>query len=153
MIEIINLSKKYGNNAILENVSCSLENQRIYALVGVNGIGKSTLLNAVTQPANIDSGKVEVDGINSQKYESKFHFFYVPDSKEMFLNLTGNEYLKCIIQLYSQDAVKSDETLKKLSIAFKLDIREKIEDDPAHLVYIQTVWGVGYKFNGRAGSD
>lgn len=46
MIEIINLSKKYGNNAILENVSCSLENQRIYALVGVNGIGKSTLLNA-----------------------------------------------------------------------------------------------------------
>lgn len=42
MIEIIDLSKKYGNNAILENVSCSLENQRIYALVGVNGIGKST---------------------------------------------------------------------------------------------------------------
>ena len=121
MIEIIDLSKKYGNNAILENVSCSLENQRIYALVGVNGIGKSTLLNAVTQPANLDSGKVEVDGINSQKYESKFHFFYVPDSKEMFLNLTGNEYLKCIIQLYRQDVVKSDETLKKLSIAFKLD--------------------------------
>ena len=97
MIEIIDLSKKYGNNAILENVSCSLENQRIYALVGVNGIGKSTLLNAVTQPANLDSGK------------------------EMFLNLTGNEYLKCIIQLYRQDVVKSDETLKKLSIAFKLD--------------------------------
>ena len=121
MIEIIDLSKKYGNNAILENVSCSLENQRIYALVGVNGIGKSTLLNAVTQPANLDSGKVEVDGINSQKYESKFHFFYVPDSKEMFLNLTGNEYLKCIIQLYRQNAVKAKETLERLSTAFKLE--------------------------------
>ena len=121
MIEIIDLSKKYGNNAILENVSCSLENQRIYALVGVNGIGKSTLLNAVTQPANIDSGKVEIDGINSQKYESKFHFFYVPDSKEMFLNLTGNEYLKCIIQLYRQNAVKAKETLERLSTAFKLE--------------------------------
>lgn len=32
-------------------------------------------------------------------------------------------------------------------------IREKIEDDPAHPFYIQTVWGVGYKFNGRAGSE
>lgn len=32
-------------------------------------------------------------------------------------------------------------------------IREKIEDDPSHPFYIQTVWGVGYKFNGRAGSD
>ena len=31
-------------------------------------------------------------------------------------------------------------------------IREKIEDDPSHPVYIQTVWGVGYKFNERAGS-
>lgn len=121
MIEIIDLSKKYGNNAILQNVSCSLENRRIYALVGVNGIGKSTLLNAVTQPANIDSGKVEIDGIDSQKYTSKFHFFYVPDSKEMFLNLTGYEYLKCIIQLYRQDAAKSDKTLKKLSIVFKLE--------------------------------
>ena len=57
MIEIIDLSKKYGNNAILENVSCSLENQRIYALVGVNGIGKSTLLNAVTQPAKFRQRK------------------------------------------------------------------------------------------------
>lgn len=32
-------------------------------------------------------------------------------------------------------------------------IREKIEDDPGHPIYIQTVWGVGYKFNGSAGSD
>lgn len=32
-------------------------------------------------------------------------------------------------------------------------IREKIEDDPAHPVYIQTVWGVGYKFNGRANAE
>lgn len=32
-------------------------------------------------------------------------------------------------------------------------IREKIEDDPAHPFYILTVWGVGYKFNGRAGSE
>lgn len=33
------------------------------------------------------------------------------------------------------------------------NIREKIEDDPAHPVYIQTVWGVGYKFNEKIGSD
>lgn len=32
-------------------------------------------------------------------------------------------------------------------------IREKLEDDPGHPVYIQTVWGVGYKFNERAGSE
>ena len=121
MIKIADISKKYGNRIILENVSCFLDNQRIYALVGVNGIGKSTLLNAITQPASMDSGKVEIDGIDNREFKSKFQFFYVPDSKEMFLNLTGNEYLKCIIQLYRQNAVKAKETLERLSTAFKLE--------------------------------
>lgn len=121
MIKVTDISKKYGNRIIFENISCSLENQRIYALVGVNGIGKSTLLNAITQPASMDSGKVEIDGIDNREFKSKFQFFYVPDSKEMFLNLTGNEYLKCIIQLYRQNAVKAKETLERLSTAFKLE--------------------------------
>lgn len=121
MIKITDLSKKYGRKTILENVSCLLEDYRIYALVGVNGIGKSTLLNAVTQPAKMDSGKVEIDGIDNRKYESKFRFFYVPDSKEMFLNLTGREYLKCIVHLYHINEVKAEENLKKLSPAFKLE--------------------------------
>ena len=98
MIKVKGISKKYGNRIIFENISCSLDNQRIYALVGVNGIGKSTLLNAITQPASMDSGNVEIDGIDNREFKSKFQFFYVPDSKEMFLNLTGNEYLRCIIQ-------------------------------------------------------
>lgn len=41
--------------------------------------------------------------------------------QEVFLNLTGNEYLKCIIQLYRQNAVKAKETLERLSTAFKLE--------------------------------
>lgn len=60
----------------------------------------------------MDSGKVEIDGIDNRKYESKFRFFYVPDSKEMFLNLTGREYLKCIVQLYHINEVKAEENLK-----------------------------------------
>ena len=56
MIKVKGISKKYGNRIIFENISCSLDNRRIYALVGVNGIGKSTLLNAIAQPASMDSG-------------------------------------------------------------------------------------------------
>ena len=121
MIKVKGISKKYGNRIIFENISCSLDNQRIYALVGINGIGKSTLLNVITQPASMDSGNVQIDGIDNREFKSKFQFFYVPDSKEMFLNLTGNEYLKCIIQLYRQNAVKAKETLERLSAAFKLE--------------------------------
>ena len=50
MIEINNLSKSYGINKIFENESITLTNSCIYALVGVNGIGKSTFLNSIIQP-------------------------------------------------------------------------------------------------------
>lgn len=121
MIEVNNIFKSYGDKTIFEDVSCSLKNHRIYALVGINGIGKSTLLNAITQPFSFDRGKVSIDGINNRLFEVKFHFFYVPDSKEMFLNLTGAEYLKFIIQLYRQDEKIAEEKLKRLSVMFKLD--------------------------------
>ena len=51
MIEINNLSKSYGINKIFENESITLTNSCIYALVGVNGIGKSTFLNSIIQPS------------------------------------------------------------------------------------------------------
>lgn len=122
MIKITDLSKKYGDKTIFEKISFSLDDRRIYALVGINGIGKSTLLNAVTQPFSMDGGKVEIDGIDNQCFAAKFHFFYVPDSKEMFLNLTGDEYLKFITRIYRQDGGKAEEKIKWLSSAFKLEL-------------------------------
>ena len=100
MIQIHELSKSYGSRKIFDRVSCQMESGRIYALVGMNGIGKTTLLRAITQPECMDSGKVLIDHIESSIFESKYRLFYVPDSKEMFLNLTGREYLRFIIQLY-----------------------------------------------------
>ena len=121
MIQINELSKKYNDKIIFENISCSLDNHRIYSLVGVNGIGKSTLLNAITQPYCMDTGIIEIDNIDNRKFESKFHFFYVPDNKDMFLNLTGREYLKFVLKLYRQISKESSEKPQKLSCAFHLE--------------------------------
>ena len=121
MIQVNELSKKYGDKIIFENIFCSLENRHIYGLAGVNGIGKSTLLNAITQPDSIDSGMIKIDEIDNRKFESKFHFFYVPDNKEMFLNLSGREYLKFVAKLYHQTSKAAAEKLQKLSSAFNLE--------------------------------
>lgn len=48
MIQIHELSKSYGGRKIFDRVSCQMENGRIYALVGMNGIGKTTLLQVIT---------------------------------------------------------------------------------------------------------
>lgn len=121
MIQINKLSKKYNDKIIFENIFCSLENRHIYGLVGINGIGKSTLLNAITQPDSIDTGIIKIDGIDNRNFESKFHFFYVPDNKEMFLNLSGREYLKFVAKLYHQPPRAVAEKLQKLSSAFNFE--------------------------------
>ena len=121
MIQIHELSKSYGSRKIFDRVSCQMESGRIYALVGMNGIGKTTLLRAITQPECMDSGKVLIDHIESSIFESKYRLFYVPDSKEMFLNLTGREYLRVIIQLYRQKPEKAEILQRGLMGAFKLD--------------------------------
>ena len=54
MIKITDVSKKYENRIILENIPCFLYNQLIYALVGVTGIDKSTLLKYIPQPGSIE---------------------------------------------------------------------------------------------------
>ena len=121
MIKINGLTKKNGNKTIFENVSGLLKNRNIYALVGINGIGKSTMLNAITQPASMDGGTVEIDGINSKLFRARQNFFYVPDSKEMFLNLTGYEYLRFVTRLYHRKIEEMGEKLQEISTAFKLD--------------------------------
>ena len=102
MIEVENLYKSYGTKEIFKNQSITLDNHCIYALVGVNGIGKSTFLNAITQPYLLDKGVVKIDGIYSSEFRAKYHYAFVPDTKEMFLNLTGKEYLDFVCGLYNQ---------------------------------------------------
>ncbi len=130
MIQIHNLSKKYGDTVIFENICCLLENHHIYGLTGSNGAGKSTLLNAIAQPGSKDHGTVRIDGIDSRIFKSRFHFFYIPDDREMFLNLSGREYLSFIVKIYHQEEKKSNETLRKLSHAFGLEqsLHERIDN-------------------------
>ena len=71
MIQVNELSKKYGDKIIFENIFCSLENRHIYGLAGINGIGKSTLLNAITQPDSIDYGIISTNHKSSRRKTSK----------------------------------------------------------------------------------
>lgn len=121
MIEIKNLNKSYSDNKILENISFTLMDSNIYALVGRNGMGKTTLLNSIVQDCFKDSGEVNIEGISFNQMKAKLQFFYVPDNKEMFLNLTGNEYLKFIAKLYHQNEEQTDVNMKKLAIDFHME--------------------------------
>ena len=138
MIEINNLSKSYGINKIFENESITLTNSCIYALVGVNGIGKSTFLNSIIQPSTLDKGSVKIDDIPSTDFTAKYHYAFVPDTKDMFLNLTGKEYLQFVSELYNQKEkfdellaiyipkLKLENSLEQTISSYSLGMKQKI---------------------------
>ena len=61
MLEIKNLNKSYGENQVLQDVNITIEENKIYGLLGRNGVGKTTLLNIITSQILKDSGRVLLD--------------------------------------------------------------------------------------------
>ena len=91
------------------------------------------------------------------------HREIIRDNKKIELTYTEFEILQLLAknpgrvfskeQIYDMDWNEQYAGDYNIVMSHISHIREKIEDDPSRPVYIQTVWGVGYKFNGRAGSE
>lgn len=67
MINVSNLTKKFGSNLSLDNVSCSFQKNDSIALMGANGAGKTTLIRSILGYYHPDSGEVLVNGLNPIK--------------------------------------------------------------------------------------
>lgn len=95
MIEIKNLSKKYGSHVAVKNVSFKVEDGQILGLLGLNGAGKSTIMNIMTGYISMTTGSVEIDGydILTQPAEAKRHIGYLPELPPLYPDMTVKEYL------------------------------------------------------------
>ena len=84
MIEIKNVSKKYGNKKALDNVSFTVNDGDIFAFIGHNGAGKTTLIKSIVGIHDFDSGDILIDGmsIKDNSLECKKLMAYVPDNPE-----------------------------------------------------------------------
>lgn len=71
MIEIKNLSKKYGNKFVVDNVSFNINKGKITSFIGPNGAGKSTVLSMISRIMNKDNGEIIIDGIPLEKWNDK----------------------------------------------------------------------------------
>jgi ABC-type multidrug transport system, ATPase component len=81
MIKIDNLAFSYGKEPVLKNISMSIEDGKIYGLLGENGVGKTTLLTLLCGLKSVDTGKITTDGHNPYDREPEFleNQFYLPD--------------------------------------------------------------------------
>lgn len=70
LLSLHSATKHFGNQAVLDNVSFSVNQGEIIALVGPSGSGKSTLMNAMMKSVSLDSGEILLDGRNIQTYQN-----------------------------------------------------------------------------------
>lgn len=98
MIEIINVTKNYGNRTAVSNLNINLMPRKIYGLLGPNGAGKTTTLNIITGCLAATDGRVLVNGFDILKdaVKAKQLLGYLPETPPLYSNMTVEEYLKFV---------------------------------------------------------
>ena len=124
MIEIREVTKKYGKFTAVDKLSMTVDKGSVYGLVGYNGAGKTTLLKTVAGIFRADGGSVTVDGVDVfDSADVKRRMFYVPD--DLYFNY--NSSIEKMAKFYAGYYPKfSFETLDKLCGVFKLDKTARI---------------------------
>ncbi len=96
MIEIKNLTKFYGNNAAVKNISFTVKDHEILGFLGPNGAGKSTTMNIISGYLPSTSGTVLISGMDITENPSavKKKIGYLPEIPPVYLDMKVKEYLK-----------------------------------------------------------
>ncbi|MDE7016150.1 MAG: ABC transporter ATP-binding protein, partial [Lachnospiraceae bacterium] len=101
MIKVENLTKKYGEQTAVDNLSFSVEKGQIYGFLGPNGAGKTTTMNIMTGYLAATRGTVTINGydIMEQPEQAKKCIGYLPEIPPLYPDMTVLEYLRFVAEL------------------------------------------------------
>lgn len=118
-IEVQNISKSYGSQKALDNVSFSVKKGEIIGFLGPNGAGKSTLMKILTTYIHADNGKVVVNGydVDEQPKEVKKSVGYLPEHNPLYLEMYVREYLEFNASVYKVSKARIDEVVAITGLA------------------------------------
>ena len=113
LVEIEVATKLYGKLVAFDSVSLRIERAEVYALVGANGAGKSSLMRAVVGLAQLDAGRISICGEDTKKnpLRAKRHIGYLPEELLFYERLTGEEYLRLVAGLKETNAAQVKEEI------------------------------------------
>ena len=128
MIEIKNVTKKYGNKKAVDNVSFNVEDGDIFAFIGHNGAGKTTLIKSIVGIHDFDEGDILIDGMSIKDYpvECKKLMAYVPDNPETYEHMKAIDYINFICDMYEVDTEIREKNISKYAKIF--EIEDKLND-------------------------
>ena len=114
MIQIENVTKKYGNFTAVNNISFKIEEGEIVGFLGPNGAGKSTTMNMIAGFIEPSSGRILVDGndISKKPKKAKKQIGYMPEGVPLYNNLTVKEFVTYMAELKGVNSKEVKEKVK-----------------------------------------
>ena len=126
VIEFENVSLKFGNRLILDNLNFKVNKGSIHGMLGPNGAGKSTIFNLITGLLKPDSGKIKIFGEDVTQYPvytrtKKFSTSYCPQYGGYFNDLTLLDNLRAISEIVIENKNHRTEKINYLISKFELE--------------------------------
>jgi ABC-2 type transport system ATP-binding protein len=127
MLKLKNVTKKFGANIAVDNVSFEINPNEIYVLIGPNGSGKTTIVKMVCGLLRPSIGLIRVGKWDAQKnpVEAKAQIGYIPDEPSVWSQMTGEEFLHFSGALYGLSEKSRREQIELWLREYKLEGIEK----------------------------
>ena len=116
MIELKNVTKKYGKAVAVDNISFSIEEGEIVGLLGPNGAGKSTTMNMITGFIEQTEGEIIIDGYDTMKKpkKAKKQIGYMPEGVPLYTDLTVKEFVTYMAELKQVNKKQRKEKVEEI---------------------------------------
>ena len=128
MIQINNLSKKYGPKVAVKGISFSVARGEIVGFLGPNGAGKSTTMNVLTGYLSASGGSASVAGFDvlDDAIEARRHIGYLPEQPPLYFDMTVDEYLDFVYELKGAKKEKKSHIEEVCSLVGLSDVRRRL---------------------------
>jgi ABC-2 type transport system ATP-binding protein len=125
MIELINVTKRYDDTTVVDNLNIQIKTGEIVGIIGHNGAGKSTTLKMIAGLVEPTSGEVRVMGrdIRKEGVKIKQHIGYLSEESPLYEAMTAQQYLLFFSELYRMPRQKATQRIDQLLTS--LDLMEK----------------------------
>lgn len=122
MLQITNLSKRYGDKLAVDNLSLHIMPGEIYGFIGHNGAGKTTTIKACVGLLDFEEGEILIDGVSVKKdpMTCKSKIAYIPDNPDLYEFMSGVKYLNFIADVYKVPSNVRTERIEKYSDMFNI---------------------------------
>ena len=123
MIEIKNVTKKYGDKIALNDISFNVEDGEIFAFIGHNGAGKTTLIKSMVGIHDFDLGDIIINGksIKDNDIDCKKEIAFVPDNPELYENMKAIRFINFICDMYEIDNDMRIANINKYAKIFEME--------------------------------